>query len=95
MKHAFPKGKKGEVSIDLHLDKNDVFTLRVHDDGIGLPGNLDLRNIKTLGLLLVNTLVTQLDGTIEISRNGGSSFKITFSELVYKQTSKDLKAAKS
>ncbi len=50
----------------------------VGDNGIGLPEGLDFRNTKTLGMELVNTLVGQLDGSIEYVNKGGAEFKITF-----------------
>jgi hypothetical protein len=52
----------------------------VSDDGVGFPGGLDFRNTETLGLQLVNTLVEQLEGTIELDRSSGTAFKIAFGE---------------
>jgi len=82
LKHAFPKGKKGKIRVELRSDKDlhagDKFTLTVSDDGIGFPKDLDFRNADTLGLQLVTTLVKQLKGTIELDRDGGTEFKITF-----------------
>jgi len=54
--------------------------LRVSDNGAGFPAGVDFRNTESLGLQLVTTLVDQLDGTIELDREGGARFKITFME---------------
>jgi two-component sensor histidine kinase len=78
LKHAFPKGRRGEVRVELFSDDNDGFTLVVSDNGIGFPRDLDFRNTKSLGLQLVMDLVEQLDGNIELDRNHGTTFKITF-----------------
>jgi two-component sensor histidine kinase len=85
LKHAFPEGREGEIRIELRSDGNDKFTLMVSDNGIGLLEDLDFRNTESLGLQLVNTLVNQLEGTIELDRRGGTTFKITFAEMKYEE----------
>jgi two-component sensor histidine kinase len=55
-------------------------TLIVKDDGVGLPMDWDLKNVKSLGLQLVKVLTKQLKGTIEIDRNRGSQFRVDLSE---------------
>ena len=57
-----------------------VIILTVSDNGIGFPDDIDFRNTKSLGLQLVMALVEQLDGTIEIKRECGTTFIITFKE---------------
>ncbi len=52
--------------------------LHISDNGVGLPPGLDLRNLSTLGLLLVQRLVTQLHGRIDIRREAGTAFNIDF-----------------
>ena len=78
LKHAFPGGRKGEISITLRSQEGDKLTLALRDNGVGLPKDLDFRNTPSLGLQLVNTLTDQLGGTIELSGNGGAEFTITF-----------------
>ena len=41
------------------------------------PEGLDFRNTETLGLQLINMLVAQLDGTIEMDGKGGTRYMIT------------------
>jgi two-component sensor histidine kinase len=57
-------------------------TILVRDDGIGIPATLDWQNTQSLGLRLVNTLVDQLDGTIELDRSNGTQFSIIAHEKV-------------
>jgi PAS domain S-box-containing protein len=75
------------VKLIISLQKlKDELELIISDDGVGFPENLDFRNIKSsLGLKLVNSLVKQLDGSIELDRSRGTEFKIKFKELKYKQ----------
>jgi two-component sensor histidine kinase len=85
LQHAFPAAKPGAVCINLHADESGQFVLGVADNGIGFPPHLDFRHTTSLGLQLVNTLTEQLDGTIELKRNGGTTFTIAFRELTYKE----------
>jgi len=59
--------------------------LIVSDNGIGLPENIDIDNIDTLGLKMVNILADQLGGTLEMDKTGGVEFKIIFNELKYEE----------
>jgi len=78
LKHAFPEGRKGEVTIDFHPDADNRLTLAVSDNGVGFPEDIDISDSETLGLRLISILVTQLKGTLEVERDGGTIFKITF-----------------
>jgi two-component sensor histidine kinase len=40
--------------------------------------SLDFRNTESLGLQLVAAPVEQLEGTVELDRGSGTTFKITF-----------------
>jgi len=83
LKYAFPNGNKGFIRVGLRLGSDKKYTLIVSDNGVGLPENVDIHNTKTLGLQLVDSLVEQLEGSIEIDRKKGSSFKIRFGDLKY------------
>jgi PAS domain S-box-containing protein len=84
LKHAFPD-LEGEIRIQLRKEKEQneanksLFSLIVSDNGIGIPKDVELRNFESLGMNLVNTLVDQLNGKIELIREHGTEFKITFS----------------
>jgi two-component sensor histidine kinase len=85
LKHAFPDGKLGEIGVHLHPQGTGSFLLQVSDNGIGFPAEVDFRHTASLGLQLVCTLTEQLNGTIELDRQHGTTFTIVFSELAYKQ----------
>ncbi|OPX60101.1 MAG: sensory histidine kinase AtoS [Methanobacterium sp. PtaB.Bin024] len=84
MKYAFPEGETGEIDIEFNK-KEDLFTLIVRDTGVGFPEGLNFRNTSSLGLQLVNNLVSQIDGEITLDRSRGTEFKITFKEVEYKK----------
>lgn len=78
LKYAFPEKSSGTISIGMHTNPGQILTLRVADDGVGLPSGLDINNTNTLGLKLVKNLVEQLDGNLEVDRSNGTAFQITF-----------------
>lgn len=84
LKYAFPPDKKGKVTIKMHQMK-DKYLLTVGDDGIGHIKESDLKNGTNLGLMLVNSLVKQLDGDIKILDGKGTLYQITFRELKYEE----------
>jgi PAS domain S-box-containing protein len=79
LKHAFPDGNRGEISIAIQR-KNAMLTILFKDTGVGIPADLDWRNADSLGLRLVILLVDQLDGTIELDRSAGTVFTIVVKE---------------
>ena len=50
----------------------------IEDDGVGLPDEFDLKKTNTLGLQLVSSLVTQLDGEIKVMNANGTRIEINF-----------------
>lgn len=76
LKYAFPPGVAGEIRIDLHRENNGCLALVVSDNGAGLPPDFDFHNTDSLGLQLVSTLTEQLEGTIQLERDSGTTFKI-------------------
>lgn len=78
LKYAFPNGKAGEIRIDLHEDEEKRLTLMISDNGVGFPAEMDFRQTASLGMQLVNTLTDQIGGTIALTRNNGTVFKLMF-----------------
>jgi PAS domain S-box-containing protein len=88
-KHAFPDKKRGEIQIGLHREENrecitninedcTAFVLTVSDNGIGIPEDIEIEELDSLGMQLVTTLVEQLDGKLELKRDNGTEFIIRF-----------------
>lgn len=78
-KYAFPSGGKGgKVKIRFKRNNNAI-ELTVSDNGIGIPKNIDIQNIESLGLRLINLLTQeQLKGSVKLNRQKGTQFTITF-----------------
>lgn len=90
LKHAFPMGQAGQIYITIKsqthspqtygLQSHDRIVIKVGDDGIGLPLELDWQNNESLGLQIVNILTDQLKGSIELTKKDfGTEFTVEFS----------------
>ena len=77
LKYAFPDGRRGVVSLAL-TPVGTGLLLTVSDNGVGLPDGFVIEKSESLGLVLVNSLVQQLGGALEIERSGGATFRIRF-----------------
>ncbi len=78
LKHAFPDGRKGKVSVEMRMVADGQIYVAVGDDGVGFPRDLTLGEMRSLGLQLVRTLVNQIEGKLELDRSHGTRFEIAF-----------------
>jgi len=82
LKHAFKGRKKGKIEVFLKKSSEAMALLKVQDDGIGIPEEIDIFKTKTLGLKLVKNIVNnQLNGKIRVDRGIGTTFIIEFKIL--------------
>ncbi|QFS46146.1 PAS domain S-box protein [Nostoc sphaeroides] len=78
LKYAFVGNRKGEIEVKFYQESESTLALIIQDNGIGLPENFDSKKAQTLGITLVQGLVKQLRGKLEIDSHQGTQFKITF-----------------
>lgn len=76
-KHAFTGRESGEIKI-FFAREADRFRLEVSDNGIGYHPGIEPKEITSLGLTLVTSLVEQLEGDLVMKNSVGTSFTITF-----------------
>jgi PAS domain S-box-containing protein len=77
LKHAFPDGRPGTVEVSACAE-GDRLRLVVADDGVGLPAVEEVLKGDTLGIRLVHSLVSQLDGCLTLSGESGTRCEIVF-----------------
>ncbi|MFP5238429.1 MAG: sensor histidine kinase [Acidobacteriota bacterium] len=77
LKHAFNGRERGQVSVAVR-QRNGEVTLRIEDDGVGLPPDFDLEGTATLGMQLVVQLAMQLHGRLCVSEGSGAAFECVF-----------------
>jgi PAS domain S-box-containing protein len=77
IKHAFMEVEHPVISLIVTKNGKD-FTLSIEDNGNGIPEKIDILKSQSLGGKIINTLVKQLKGTIQVSSNTkGTNIKIT------------------
>jgi two-component sensor histidine kinase len=76
---AFPQGP-GTVRIEADPGAVRPGRLRIADDGIGLPRDIEPGKgaSRSLGLRLAGDLARQMNSTAEVDREGGTAFEITY-----------------
>ena len=86
LKHAFPEmGKQCDdfiINIDFNKIGNNELLLIVGDNGIGIGPDINDKKENSLGIQLVETLVDQLEGTMEIDLSSGTVCRIRFKEII-------------
>lgn len=82
IKHGFMERSKGKIDI-LLVKKESKINMTIKDDGVGIPVNLDIENVKSLGLQLVKLLAAQLNADYKIFREDGTTvqFEIPFNSI--------------
>lgn len=61
------------------------YQLTVQDNGVGIPLEQNLNDLKSLGIQISHDLAFQLRGTLEMDNADGARFRLTFSELNYRK----------
>lgn len=81
-KYAFPEKREGNIHLFFGIEKelNNVnqYVLEVADDGIGISSAIDMENLNTLGLQLLEMLTEQLGGSLNLDRTNGTKFTVRF-----------------
>lgn len=75
-KHAFKGIKEPLISISLQQTGDKTIELKVADNGKGMPAATNMKKPGSFGMKLVHTLVSQLNGELNILQQDGTVFKI-------------------
>jgi len=81
LKHAFRDGREGSVRVSLKKTRDGHIELTVADDGNGLPAGFRLEDARSLGLLVVRTLIHQLRAEVQVTSDGGAMFRFGWKPL--------------
>lgn len=78
LKFAFEGRRSGKITIDYNCTE-DTFNMTVSDDGKGIDRSYIEGETESIGLNLIRNLVSlQLEGTAEVSSEGGTTWTISF-----------------
>ncbi|PWH82221.1 histidine kinase dimerization/phosphoacceptor domain -containing protein [Brumimicrobium oceani] len=74
------------ISIDMTEKENGEFEIMIGDTGINTRENILNQDFESLGVLLINSLVDQVDGKIEqLNKTEGTVFKLTLENKLVSQ----------
>lgn len=77
LKHAFPGERPGEIQISLRVDDGRR-VIEIKDNGVGLGREFSLEDSTSFGWLMICNLVKQLQGTITVTSDGGTTCRLAF-----------------
>jgi two-component sensor histidine kinase len=80
VKHGFRKRENGTLTIELEK-KEGMIRLAIGDDGAGPQGGIDIENATSVGLDIVRSLVSQLEGAMRVDSKNGTKFIISFPDV--------------
>ncbi len=79
IKHGFSEKEEAAFSIKMEKDnENNLYVLTLSNTGNPFPEDIDVERTDTFGLRLINALVAQIDGTIEMQKSPHPVFTISF-----------------
>ena len=78
LKHAFPDGRRGTITIEFKQQGGKDAILSVEDDGVGVPESFSFEDSGTLGMQLVYMLAGQLRGEVAVERKPLTRFVVRF-----------------
>ncbi len=85
-KHAFLNNDKDEISIRLFKEEDETINIHVSDNGIGIPKDLKLEKVNTMGLQTVFSLIKyQLKGEIVYEVEDGLKWLIKLKDNLHKE----------
>jgi len=77
LKHAFPGEQPGEIHIRL-AENDGRRIIEIKDNGIGLDREFSPEQINSFGWLMITNLMKQLNGTITVTSNDGTTCRMVF-----------------
>ncbi len=78
-KHAFNEVKRGCILISFKKE-SQKYSLEIKDNGIGSNEDILEKNTSSLGITLVKSLTSQINGEVSYSGKEGAHFIVSFSE---------------
>ena len=84
-KHPLTQGQVREIQIEMSWIPDQKLMLSIWDNGMGIPVAIDWEKSTSFGLRLVQILIRQLKGTIDLDCTQGRKISLIFSELKYRK----------
>jgi len=76
IKHGFRNNEDPKIAISLTFDEINYY-LTISDNGVGFDFGLDTKN-ESIGLIIIDSLVEQINGHYSFSNKNGANYAIVF-----------------
>jgi PAS domain S-box-containing protein len=77
IKYAFLQQESGVIVVSLKKKENTA-VLCIEDNGIGIPEEFDIAGSNSVGLIIVQKLAEQIQGSVRIERSNGTRCTVEF-----------------
>ncbi len=79
IKHGYKDfNSEKKLYISAKIVGSEIGELIIKNNGSKLPDDFDIKNPKTLGLIMITQLIEQIDGELSLTDSEETGFKITF-----------------
>ena len=78
IEHAFANTAKPQIRISMKQLANRKFLLKIRDNGSGLPSGFSAADCSSVGMMLVQNLILQINGEFKIFSDRGTVCEIIF-----------------
>ncbi|NQV79862.1 MAG: PAS domain-containing protein, partial [Alphaproteobacteria bacterium] len=78
-KYAFPNNMQGSINVRCTISNGNL-CITVADDGVGLPAEFSETKATSFGWTLITNLARQINGSLTISRSGGTAVTLSIPE---------------
>ena len=81
VKYSFPRNEAGRIDIALKQELTGEYRLRIADNGVGLPGNYNAGQSKSLGMSLIEGLSRAVQARLRIHSGPGTTIEVVFADV--------------
>lgn len=81
LKYGIPQHSSGTIHIKIEEHSDTDFTLYIGDNGVGFSKEINSKTSNSLGLSLIDSLTSQLKGSLEKLKGKGTNYKINFKKI--------------
>lgn len=77
MKYAFPNQLEGKFTVTININESNELEIKFSDNGIGITNKDFTKSSSSIGYMLINTFIDQLEGSLQFCSNQGAHFFVS------------------